>query len=241
VFLPLLLRQLPPTPSPTPTTPPYPAVPVLDPITPPEASPSYTIHWAVAPRAESYVLERATDGSFTDRVEVYRGPATNYEAASAGIATYHYRVKARNAWGDSEWSNVQTVEVRWELEPNDQIVQLDGRSRLIFGQEHHGVMASDADVNPDINLGRDYLYFDLETAGPVEIWLRSIPAGSDYDLYVRPEWDIRQIVGQSAQSGNTDEHIVMAALPAGHRYFVQVYNRNRMRSAQPYRLTVSHQ
>ena len=184
------------------------------------------------------MLERATSPGFGDATQVYAGPSTSYQAASAGIATYEYRVMARNGAGDSGWSNMQAVEVRWEAEPNDHIPQLDDKSQLMFGKEHYGAMSSDPDVNPDVNLGRDYFYFDLDASRPVEIWLRNIPAGSNYDLYLRPDWDLLQIVGQSYNSGNADEHIGLDSLAAGHRYFVQVYNRSRTRSAQPYRLAV---
>ena len=50
------------------------------------------------------------------------GPATSFEAASQGIATYFYRVKAHNGWGDSGWSATLTATVRWEAEPNNEAV-----------------------------------------------------------------------------------------------------------------------
>ena len=106
MYLPLLFCQ------PTST---LPAIPVLNPITPPEANPSYTVRWTAVARATSYLLERATSLSFGDATQVYADAATVHVETSTGIATHDYRVKARNAWGDSGWSNVQMVEVRWEL------------------------------------------------------------------------------------------------------------------------------
>ncbi len=228
VFLPLMLNGWPP----------LPAAPILSSITPPEDNPSYTVSWTTAVRADRYVLERATGPSFGDAVQVYSGTVTSYQAASVGIATYCYRVKAANAWGDSAWSNGQPVEVRWEREPNDQISQMESRSRLLFSKQHYGAMSSDRDVDPAIDQGRDYFYFDVDAPRIVELWLQDIPAGSNYDLYVRPDWDLQQIIGFSVKEGNADERVRLDALPAGHRYFVQVYNRDRVRSTQPYSLTL---
>jgi hypothetical protein len=239
-FLPLVLRQPLPTPTPTPTTPPGPAIPTLNAIAPPEASATYLVSWSVAARAESYVLEQATGSGFTDAVQVYAGPARQQVMPGEGIANYHYRVKGRNAQGDSGWSDAQTVEVRWEREPNEQISELDNRSRLMFGKAHYGTMATDLDIDPDPSRGRDYFYFDMDVSRAVELWLEDIPAGSNYDLYIRPDWDIQQIIGYSINGGNAAEHVRLEpqALPAGHRYFVQVYNQSHTRSTQPYRLTI---
>ena len=156
--------------------------------------------------------------------EVSGGPATSFEGGQPGIATYYYRVKARNGWGDGGWSVVQAAAVRWEADPNDQIPQLDSASRLIFGQEHYGAMSSDADVAPDNNLGRDYFYFDLATFAAGGYLAAERPGGqASSDLYVRPDWDVQVVVGQSRQCGeHGQEHIRLASLAAGHRFFVRV-------------------
>lgn len=86
--------------------------------------------------------------------------------------------------------------------------------------------------------GRDYFYFDLDTSRTVELWLQNIPAGSNYNLYVRPDWDIQQIIGFSINGGNADEYVRLEALPGGHRYFVQIINQDRVRHTQPYWLTI---
>lgn len=139
-FVPLVLRQ------PTPTVSPVPAIPVLDFIVPPEMSAVYTITWTAAERAEVYVLEQATGPSFADATQVYVGPALQYVSVSEGTANYHFRAKARNTYGDSAWSNVQPVEVRWEQEPNDQITELNNRSKLMFDKAHYGTMATDREL-----------------------------------------------------------------------------------------------
>jgi len=223
VFLPLLLRQQPPTPTPTPTAPPFPAIPVMSLITPPEDNPNYAVNWTAAARAERYVLERATGPGFGDAIEVYAGPDTSYQAPSAGIATYYYRGKARNVAGDSGWSNAQTVEVRWESEPNGEPV--DARGPLQPGLRYYGVLASGADE-------KDYFYLDLLSPRAVELWLTNMAPGQDFNLVLRD--GSTKMVGYSGFLGNTDEHIATGLLPAG-RYYVQV-QRVTGDLARPYHL-----
>lgn len=227
-YLPLVVRRWPPIPE----------TPILDPVTAPEGNSNYSVMWHATQDATSYVLEQTRDSAFDNSVQVYTGPGTSVSIPSQGVATYYYRVKARNSWGESAWSNVQAVEVRWESEPNDQIPELTNRNQLLFGKEHYGAMSSDRDVDPAIDQGRDYFFFDVSATQTVEIRLRNIPTGSDYDLYVRPDWDVRLILGQSVKAGNAEEYIRLDSLPVGHRYFVQILNRNRTRSTEPYRLSL---
>jgi hypothetical protein len=181
------------------------------------------VRWSAAARAASYVLERATSSNFGDAIEVYAAPGTSYDAASAGIATYHYRVKARNAWGDSDWSNVQTVEVRWEREPNGEAVDATGPMQP--GPHYYGGLANVADV-------QDYFYFELTTSRNVELWLTNMAPGQDFNLVLRDA--NLNMLGYSGAVGNADEHIPSAPLPAG-RYYVQV-RRFTGDSGQPYHL-----
>lgn len=213
VYLPVLLRQPPLTPTPTP---PVPAAPALAPITPPEANPSYVVTWSAVTGAASYVLQRATVASFGDAVEVFAGPATQYVEPSAGIATYHYRVRARNAWGDGAWSNARAVAVRWELEPNGEAVDATRTGSLLGGLTHFGVLTR-ADER-----GNDYFYLDLRSGGTVELWLTDMAPGLDFNLTLR-DANLQMVYpgGYSGNLGNADEHVLAAALQAG-RYYVQV-------------------
>jgi hypothetical protein len=222
-FLPLVMRQLPPTPTVTPTPLPVPAVPVLDPMMAPEDSAGYTVHWSTAWRAESYVLERATSPTFSDATEAYVRSDTSYQAASAGIATYYYRVKAHNDWGDSGWSNVQAVEVRWEREPNREAVDATGPMQPEL--RYYGTLASASDV-------QDYFYFELAATGNVELWLTNMASGQDFNLVLR-DASLAQLK-YSGNVGTVDEHIPSTSLLAG-RYYVQV-RRVTGDSTRPYHL-----
>jgi hypothetical protein len=117
IFLPFVAKRWPPIPD----------VPVLNPIDNTNQDNFYTVRWNNALLAETYVLEEATDASFSDARVVYQGTGLSWTVPDPGKtpATYHYRVKARNSWGDSYWSDLQTVviyplfvglELRWDGE-----------------------------------------------------------------------------------------------------------------------------
>ncbi len=211
VFLPLVLRPQP-----------LPAAPALHTITPPDDSATYVVRWDAASGANSYVLEWATSPGFEDATQVYAGPDTSYQAASAGIATYYYRVEARNAWGDSGWSNVQTVEVHWEREPNGEAVDATGPMQT--GVVYYGVLTSASDV-------KDYFYFELTMPRSVNLDLTNMVSGQDFDLVLRDASLVQ--LKYSGKLGSADEHI-SASLSAG-RYYVQVYRRSGD-IARPYHL-----
>ncbi len=220
VYLPLVIRNWPPTPG----------APVLNAITPPGASPSYLVDWDPVSRAESYTLEQATASDFSDAEVIYDGSDTSYEIASEGIAHYHYRVRAHNQFGPGDWSNVQSVQVFWEKEPNeDAYTQANGP--VESGVTYYGLFPAD-----DI---RDYFYFDLSTAHSVELWLTNIAVGQDYDVYLREETNLDG-VGSSAETGNVDERIFIEDLQRG-RYYIHLDNFGKSGSTQPYHLRVVYE
>jgi uncharacterized repeat protein (TIGR02543 family) len=167
VCLPFVLRHWPP----------IPATPTLHAISNPDGDGSYTVAWNAADRATSYALQEATKATAPtagDFSEIYTGPSTSRTISGRGAARYHYRVKARNNWGDSAWSNVASVDVLWEAEPNDHALP-EANGPIVSGLTYYGTFPSGADE-------KDYYTFDLLTAHTVEIWLTHIPAGHDYDL-----------------------------------------------------------
>lgn len=101
VFLPLILR----------TWPPIPSAPQLYSVDNADQNQFYSVNWSSTDFSEMYVLEEATDSSFLTSREVYSGNGTTWSVPYPGKTpnTYYYRVKALNAWGDSNWSNVNSV------------------------------------------------------------------------------------------------------------------------------------
>lgn len=202
--------------------------PTLGPITAPDARTSYVVLWTPVSGASSYVVERATSPVFGDAVEFYSGTGTGLVVASQGIATYHYRVKAHGAQGDSLWSNAQAVQIRWEVEPNGEAVDATRNGPLLAGKDHYGVL------NATDDRGIDYFYLDLAAAGSVELRLTHMAEGQDLNLVLRDASLEIVAKGFSGNPGNADEQIVTNELPAG-RYYVQV-NRVTGDSNQPYHL-----
>ena len=101
IYLPLVTKRWPPVPY----------VPVLTPIANPDNNDNYTVSWNPADLADTYTLQEATNASFAGAVTRYSGTGTSWSATNKPVNTYYYRVKATNSWGDSGWSNVQSITV----------------------------------------------------------------------------------------------------------------------------------
>ncbi|MDO8640891.1 MAG: hypothetical protein Q7R33_05055 [Nitrosarchaeum sp.] len=67
------------------------------------------VNWSVATGAVQYVLERALLIDFSDAITVYIGATNGFVDTVYDSETYHYRVKSRNAVGDSGYSTIATV------------------------------------------------------------------------------------------------------------------------------------
>ncbi len=154
--------------------------PVLDAITPPENSISYTVSWSAVVGTETYILEEATTSNFSDAKEIYTGPATSYAVTSRCIETYYYRVKARNTCVDkySDWSNEEAVEVRWECEsipsnPHSNNSRAAAEGPLISGVDYFGFP----------NDGWDCFKFDVSADGEITASLTG-HTGSGVCLYL---------------------------------------------------------
>jgi hypothetical protein len=196
-------------------------VPVLSLITPPEANPAFTVSWSTAAHADSYVLERATNPDFGNATQVYAGSETFHTETSQGIATYHYRVKARNTWNDSEWSSSQSVEVRWEQEPNDAYDQANGP--LTSGKTYYGYQDN----------AKDYFYLDMPTSGKIIV-----------DLFQYSGQGVQLQLFRGVPSVGT--RVAWRAAPPYHleyngeagRYYVYIFTESGGSSSEPYYLTV---
>ena len=123
ISLPLVLRPLSP--------------PTLSAISNADKNGAYAVQWSTANQAQAYLLEEATNGDFSDTVQVYQGALTSFSAADKGPTRYYYRVKALAAANQhSSWSNVQSVDVNWELEGNGDLAAANGP--LLSGLEYYG-------------------------------------------------------------------------------------------------------
>jgi hypothetical protein len=222
VYLPVVVRGWPPIPE----------APALYAIDNADGDGSFWLDWSAPERATSYVLEEAakafvpSDGDFAG-VGDYDGTSTYHAVSGRGASRYHYRVKARNGWGDSGWSNVASVDVLVEGEPND-VAATQANGPIVSGLTYYGRFPSGADE-------KDYFAFEMPTAHTVEVLLTNIPSGQDYDLALYDEGLNR--LAWSNEAGNVYEHLLTEVLPVG-RYYVQVINFGMAGSPTWYQLRV---
>jgi hypothetical protein len=221
IYLPSLLQGWPPLPE----------TPALHAIANPGGETAYTVEWSSVAGATSYVLQeaaKATPPSDADFDPIYEGTSTSRALSGRGAARYHYRVQARNSWGDSAWSNLESVDVLWEMEPNDKALT-EANGPLVSGLTYYGTFPSAADK-------KDYFSFDLSRAHTVDVRLTHIPPGQDYDLALRDS-DLEPPIAVSNNSGQADKRITTTVLPPGD-YSILVYPYGSGDSTQPYRLRV---
>ena len=219
VYLPLVTRNRPVLLNP----------PTLYPIDNPDGDGTYSVGWSPVSGAVLYILEESNDIAFSGANEIYSGALAGFVVTQRGAGRHYYRVKARNDWGESGWSNVESVIVLWEAEPNDEPIQANGP--LVSGLTYFGTFPSVADLN-------DYYYFDLAMVHSVELWLTHIPLAQNCDLVLRDS--SLDVVGYSGNYGSQDEHILTNSLPVG-RYYIQVYHRSGAGSTQAYHLSVAYE
>jgi hypothetical protein len=116
------------------------------------------------------------------------------------------------------------VDVLWEAEPNNDM-HAGANGPLVPGLIYYGTLPAG---DP-----HDYFYIDLAGDRAVELWLTDIPAGHDYDLYLRNAQGT--LLASSSQYGDANEHIVTGTLPQGG-YYIQVHHYSPGGSTQPYHL-----
>jgi hypothetical protein len=110
---------------------------VLNPISNPDGDGAYTVSWNAAYLASTYVLQEDDNAAFSSPAQPYSGSSTSWSAGGKAPGTYYYRVKASNSWGDSSWSNVQSVRVA--PTPSNVYVQNDTIGTLcyeVYGSGH---------------------------------------------------------------------------------------------------------
>lgn len=97
IYLPLVFRH-------------YPPIPVLNPIPALGPNLSYTVTWQLdSPYVAHYVLQESTNINFTPYTEWQTTNRYRYFEKGTACATFYYRVRADDGWGQGPWSNVQSV------------------------------------------------------------------------------------------------------------------------------------
>ena len=149
--------------------PPIPDNPVLNQIDNTDQDNLYTITWLGEALADTYILEEATNSSFSNVTVVYQGSALSWTTPAQGKtpASYFYRLKARNSWGDSSWSNIQSVtiyplfvglQLRW-----DSMGYIRGSQYYDVG--YHWTNNLDLLTEPDTIRTNNYVWYDPNPQG----------------------------------------------------------------------------
>jgi serine protease len=87
--------------------------PVLDAITNPGNTDSYSVTWSTSANADGYLLQEATTGTFDDATTRYMGADTQYTVTGQTGGFWYYRVRADSPSGTSDWSTTKSVFVNF--------------------------------------------------------------------------------------------------------------------------------
>ena len=88
-----------------------PDAPLLLAISNPDGDEDYLVDWNDVTGATSYRLEEDDNSGFTSPTVRYEGGNSQYEITGQQGGLWYYRVRASNAFGNSPWSNTETVSV----------------------------------------------------------------------------------------------------------------------------------
>jgi hypothetical protein len=91
-----------------------PSAPILyDPGSSLQSPATYTVSWTAVSEATSYVLQEATSSDFTSGLQEYplTDTSKSFSHTVSTTTTYYYRVAAINSYGQSDWSNVENIDI----------------------------------------------------------------------------------------------------------------------------------
>jgi hypothetical protein len=87
---------------------------------------NYTVDWLDVTGAMTYVLQEADTINFTNPITRYIGSTSQFTVSEQAGGIWHYRVRASNIGGDSDWSNIESVGVRPATPTLSEIANSDG-------------------------------------------------------------------------------------------------------------------
>ena len=95
--------------------------PTLLPIDNDDGDGTFLVDWSTVEGATQYTLEEDESSAFPSPTVRYQGGSSQYSIDGQGAGTWHYRVRASNAGGESAWSNIESTVVE-ELPPEAPIL-----------------------------------------------------------------------------------------------------------------------
>jgi hypothetical protein len=88
-----------------------PGAPTLFPFSSPNKNGHYLVDWSDASGASAYELQEDVNSAFISPTIRYAGTNSQYQINGQAEGTWYYQVQASNAYGDSPWSNTESVVV----------------------------------------------------------------------------------------------------------------------------------
>ena len=206
VYLPIIMKVWPPIPD----------IPMLYHIINPDGDGNYMVCWSTAARATRYTLEEDENPAFSSPTTRYTGSGTSWTASDKEMGMYYYRVRASNSWGNSGWSNAQSVSVHQAVSKFYSVADttiFQGYPDENFGDYSDMWAGYDDYLSPDGKIVRSLLQFDLA----------SIPAGTQIasaslDLFLVESWDFldrsRSITTYRIKSGWSEMSVTWNTKPS---------------------------
>ena len=161
-----------------------PAAPTLYSISNSSPSDEYQIRWSTATGATGYTLEEDNDPSFPSPETRYVGTSPSYNVTGQPGGTWHYRVKASNAAGESAPSNVQSTVVAASLLSAPTLLPIDnadGDDSYLVDWDYAGSVTSTVTFVLEESANA---YFATPTAvyegGPSQFEVTGQPGGTWY-------------------------------------------------------------
>jgi hypothetical protein len=196
-FAPLLVRDWPPAPN-------------LYPIDNADGNGSYDVCWSQVAQYGHYELQEATNSSFTGAADVRTTTDTCSEISRRPPTRYYYRVRYCSGPGCSDWSNVEQVDVVWELEGNN-VYSTTTNGPLVSGVWYHGY-ADDRN---------DYFWIETSTQGQIQVHLRNFVVQGWLLLYdSKPKAPAPAACFLSSAKTSCD--ITYPGTPSAGRYYIRV-------------------
>ena len=140
---------------------------------------SYPVSWSQENGATSYTLKEDDNPEFSSPEILYIGSETSWFVSGRNDGTYYYRVKASNAGGDSDWSNIEDIIVDSNNPPSanagsDQTVD-EGDEVHFDGSGSYdldGTIESyEWDRNDQVDSDGDGIFTnDVDATGPNPVW-----------------------------------------------------------------------
>ncbi len=228
LYLPLVIRNWPPRPQ-------QPTLNAID--NGPEMRGTYTVTWQFAEHSTTYLLEEATKSDFSDATTLYSGSDLTHTITSPRKPTlYYYRVRGENEVGTGPWSNVVSVDVRWETLNNDTAETSDGP--IFFDRDYFGMPEDTYDwFVLELDGGHFSVQIDNYQAddGWLVVYPGPNPSSSNWCDYFR----IGLSYGGEQATLETSKNLEGACNGQAGNYYVRVYTNPDSHTTIPYTLRLS--